>query len=141
MIVRVSARGQANGSADGYLCAREQLGQAKARVRKICALRELATLCGYQVLLDFNFGIVERFARDFLRARTENLHAVRGVWWGSKPRLARSRVPRYTGRAKERKPCSSRFVHYSLALWLGGRLDGVTLGAEHNVVHDKTSNI
>ncbi len=29
MIVRVSARGQANGSADGYLCAREQLGQAE----------------------------------------------------------------------------------------------------------------
>ncbi len=35
MIVRVSARGQANGSADGYICAREQLGQAERRVRTV----------------------------------------------------------------------------------------------------------
>jgi len=39
MIVRVSARGQANGSADGYLCAREQLGQAVGP-------RAPATTCG-----------------------------------------------------------------------------------------------
>ena len=48
----------------------------------------------------------------------------------SKPRHARSRVPRYTG-AMERKPCSSRFVR-SLALWLDGGLVRVTLGSEQN---------
>jgi hypothetical protein len=42
MIVRVSARGQANSSADGYLCA-TQLGQAERRVQK-------RRSCGYQVL-------------------------------------------------------------------------------------------
>ena len=31
MIVRVSARGQANGSADGYLCARARAGRLRTR--------------------------------------------------------------------------------------------------------------
>ena len=43
MIVRVSARGQVNGSADGYLCAREQLEQAERAQAK-------RRSCGYQVL-------------------------------------------------------------------------------------------
>ena len=131
MIVRVSARGQANGSADGYLCAREQLGQAEGPCA--CAPKQRRS-CGYQVLpgyFSFNSGKHRRkIARDFHRARTEKLHAARGVWWGSKPRLARSRVPRYTG-AMERKPCSSRFVRSLALCWLGS-LFGVTLGSEHN---------
>ena len=63
----------------------------------------------------------------------------------SKPRLARTRLPRYTG-AMERKPCSSRFVR-SLALTpvLAGQSKGkVSLGlrwGQNIIIHDKTSNI
>ena len=52
MIVRVSARGQANGSADGYLCAREQLGQAEGPCAPAttCGLPGLRITKCYQVL-------------------------------------------------------------------------------------------
>jgi hypothetical protein len=81
MIVRVSARGQANGSADGYLCAREQLEQAERAQAKRRFLRVPSVTW-------FNFGnLIERFSSG---AHGE-LHAVRGVLWGSKPR---SRLPR-----------------------------------------------
>ena len=42
----LSARGQANGSQTGYLCARKQLGQAEGP----CAQRSKRRSCGYQVL-------------------------------------------------------------------------------------------
>jgi len=70
MIVRVSARGQANGSADGYLCAREQLGQAERRVRT----GKSDVLAGYQVLPGdvpsflVYFGNILEFFREIFRA-------------------------------------------------------------------------
>ena len=68
MIVRVSARGQANSSADGYLCA-TQLGQAERRVQK-------RRSCGYQVLPGTETCLIsDTFSKDLreiFRAHTEN---------------------------------------------------------------------
>ena len=82
MIVRVSARGQANGSADGYLCAREQLGQAERRVRTVGT----ATFLRVPSVIWFNFGNIDEICTRFSSDEHGELHAVRGVWWGSKPR-------------------------------------------------------
>ena len=128
MIVRVSARGQANGSADGYICAREQQEQAEGPRCAMRAHRAKRRLCEYHVLPGFNFGNMwTKDSREIFIGRARRIACRRGVLWGSKPRLARSRLPRYMV-AMERKPCSSRFVR---SRWLGG-LVGVTLGSEHN---------
>ena len=103
MIVRVSARGQANGSADGYLCAREQLGQAERRVRTV---GKATRSCGYQVLPDdapsvtwFNFGyIFERFGEIFI-GRARRIACRPGRLVGLE-----ATAGAFTG-AMERKPC------------------------------------
>ena len=91
MIVRVSARGQANSSADGYLCA-TQLGQAERRVRTGKSDVLAGTKCYW-----FNFGYIhERFARIFCEifirrarriacrpGRLERLEATAGAFTGS----------------------------------------------------------
>jgi hypothetical protein len=94
IIVRVSARGQANGSADGYLGARGARRQAEDKMRTVdCSLR--VTKC-YQNY----FWKKSRFGRCSMEFCMPT-----GLLF-SKPRHARSRVPRYTG-ALVRKSCSS----------------------------------
>jgi hypothetical protein len=105
MIVRVSARGQANGSADGYLCAREQLGQAEGP----CARRQPeykdategslseVTKC-YQAIFGRNrdLGDVGDFDWRFACDSASVLDATAGAFTGAE--VIGCRV---------RKPCSS----------------------------------
>jgi hypothetical protein len=131
MIVRVSARGQANCSADGYLCAREQLEQAEG---PRCAMRtepsdvRVGTTC-YQVLMS---DIDERFARDFHRARTENCMPS-GASCG-----ARSHVHGCRGTRLPWNENHVRLVLYAPGGW------AVSLGlrwGQNIIIHDETTNI
>jgi hypothetical protein len=126
MIVRVSARGQANGSADGYLCAREQLGQAERRVRTVGK----ATFLRVPSVTWFNFGNIDEDLHEIFIGRARRiacrpgrlvgLEATAGAFTGSEVHGCHGTKTMY----------SSRFVR-SLALWLDGGLVGVTLGSEH----------
>jgi hypothetical protein len=69
MIVRVSARGQANGSADGYLCAREQLGQAERRVRTVGT----ATFLRVPSVTWFNFGNIDEDLHEIFIGRARRI--------------------------------------------------------------------
>ena len=95
MIVRVSARGQANSSADGYLGARGARRQAEYKMRTVdCSLSGFTKCYQNYFWKKSRFG---RFCRELCMPMGRLF---------SKPRLARSRVPRYTG-AMVRKSCSS----------------------------------
>jgi hypothetical protein len=129
MVVRVSARGQANVSADGYICAREQLGQAERRVRTGKASRAHVWVSSVTRICFEN--LFRRFARDL---------ACRVVRGGGG---ARSHGWRVHGCRGTRVPWNEN--HVRLVLYAPSPCGwAVSLGlrwGQNIIIHDKTNKI